>query len=517
MYFETNKNIDNSDKVQYNYYPTQFYKTQFQDRIDKSGFIKIPYSSKPNQPNIAVFGSGYVTKNLYITAPIHRVGNMEYDAELIIEHLPLTNLTDPLYTCFLLKTSVGLRTDIDKLVDGSTDVLLELNRYIPKQKAILYKNNYLESSSVAVFTLPISVGSTFTNLKHASSISLAPYVNEYSVLYTEPILGNIIEGFDGDSTSPTTASAGAAIPNPDIPSLGDLSGMMSSKTTAPSGASVATVVTESPTGPVTVAGYCQPIDESDPNIAQTAGVIIPMDSNKIKNDAANSTIKTMLNFFGFFVLVIAAVFVTPIAHKILIVELVHDNEDFSAQRKLNRTNAADVYTGALFFGFAIAFINYGILNNKPLATIIGFYVFVFFMASVIVLQYQRIFDPATYLNQFTTKGVTPSFDNVEMDWGFFTDNVFNLFFKTTMEKNPDPKTASEKPLVPIYHFQLGFVGVIFINTAIYFLLKWMHFAGKGGSFFYTSIYFYTLLFAIYLMALIGHYRYKMSRMNQPGK
>jgi len=125
MYFETNKNIDNSDKVQYNYYPTQFYKTQFQDRIDKSGFIKIPYSSKPNQPNIAVFGSGYVTKNLYITAPIHRVGNMEYDAELIIEHLPLTNLTDPLYTCFLLKTSVGLRTDIDKLVDGSTDVLLE--------------------------------------------------------------------------------------------------------------------------------------------------------------------------------------------------------------------------------------------------------------------------------------------------------------------------------------------------------------------------------------------------------
>jgi hypothetical protein len=515
MYFETNKFIDNSDKVQYNYYPTQFYKNQFQDRIEKSGFIKIPYSSKSNQPNIAVLGSGYVTKNLYITAPIHRVANVKYDAELIVEHLPLTNLTDPLYTCFLLKTSnSGSRTDIDKLIEGSTDVLLELNRYIPKQKAIVYKNNYLESSSVAVFTVPILVGSTFTNLKEVSTISLAPYVNEYSVLYTEPILGNVIEGFDGDSTTPTASGSS------DVPSLGDLSGMMASETTAPSDKSKVVDTKEfsdNSTGPVTVAGYCQPIDETDPNISQTAGVIIPMDSNKIKNDAANSTIKTMLNFFGFFILVISAVFVTPIAHKILIVELIHDNEDFTAQRKLNRANAADVYTGALFFGFAIAFINYGILNNKPLATIIGFYVFVFFMASVIILQYQRIFDPATYLNQFTTKGVTPSFENVEMDWGFFSENIFNLFIKTTMEKNPDPATSNEKPLVPIYHFQLGFVGVIFINSAIYLLLKWFHFAGKGGSFFYTSIYFYTLLFAIYLMALIGHYRYKTSKMNQPGK
>jgi hypothetical protein len=201
----------------------------------------------------------------------------------------------------------------------------------------------------------------------------------------------------------------------------------------------------------------------------------------------------------------------------MIVELIHDNEDFSAQRKLNRSNAADVYTGALLFGFAIAFINYGIINNKPLATIIGFYIFVFFMASVIVLQYQRIFDPATYLNQFTTKGVTPSFDNVEMDWGLFSDNIFNLFFKTTMEKNPDPATASQKPLIPIYHFQLGWVGVVFINSAIYFLMKMLHFGGSGGSFFYTSIHFYGFLFAIYLMALIGHYRYKMSKMNQPGK
>jgi hypothetical protein len=396
-----------------------------------------------------------------------------------------------------------VRTDIDKLVEtsfeGSTDVLLDLNRYIINQKAIVYKNNYLESSSVAVFTVPISVGSQFQNLRLPDDVSLAPYVNEYSVLYTEPILGSVIEGME------TAEGSG-------IPSLGDLSGMVS-ETTAPSVTKGASL-TELSTGPVSIAGYCQPIDETDPSIADSAAVIVPMDANKVKNDAANSTIKTMLNFFGFFVLIVGAVFVTPIAHKILIVELIQDNEDFSAQRKLNRANAADVYTGAVLFGFAIAFINYGIINNKPLATIIGFYVFVFFMASLIIIQYQRIFDPATYLNQFVTKGVTPSFDNVEMDWGFFSDNVFNLFFKTTMEKNTDAATARQKPLVPIYHFQIGFIGVIGLYAAFRYLLKLMHFGGSGGSFFYTSIHFYGLLFAIYLMALIGHYRYKMSRMNQ---
>ena len=488
MYFETNKNIDNSDKVQYNYYPTPFYKNQFQDNIEKNGFIKIAYSSKSNQPNIAVFGAGYVTKNLYITSPIHRIKNVDYDAELIIEHLPLTNFTDSLYTCFLLKTSSGLRTDIDRFIEGSSDFTLELNKYITKQKAVVYKNNYLKPSSVVIFTVPINVGSKFDQLKPSANISLAPYVDEYSVLYTEPILGSVVSPASSPAlTSSSTSTSTSRIEN-----------FTSSK---------------KKNSPVTVAGYCQPIDESDPSIGESANVIVPMDSSLIKDDAASSTIKTMLNFFGFFVLVIIAVFVSPIAHRILIVELIMDNDTFSAQRKLNRTNAADIYTAILFFGFSLAFINYGIINSKPIATVIGFYVFIFFMASVITLQYQRIFDPSSYLNQFITKGITPSYDNIEMDWGFFTENVFNLFFKTTMEKNTDPVTSIKKPVIPVYYFDFGFVGVIGIYAAFYALLRWLSFGGYGGSFFYTSIHFYGLLFAIYIMALISHYRYQNSKLN----
>jgi hypothetical protein len=222
----------------------------------------------------------------------------------------------------------------------------------------------------------------------------------------------------------------------------------------------------------------------------------------------------MLNFFGFFVLVIAAIFVTPVAHRILIVELVLDNDGFSAQRKLNRANAADIYTGALLFGFAVAFINYGIINNTPLATILGFYVFVFFMASVIVLQYQRIFSPANYLKQFQTRGVLPSFENAEMDWSFFTDNISMLFFKKTMEPNPDPVTKDKQPLKPKYTFQFGFLIMLIVYFGMYYLFKKMKFTKQGGKFFLTSVYFYILLFSIYLVALFNHYQYVYSRLNK---
>lgn len=521
MYFETNHFLDTSDKVQYNYYPTIFYKNQFQDTIAKSGFIKIPYSSKQNQPNIAIFGSGYVSKALYITAPIHKIKGTDYDAELIIEHIPLTNFTDRLYTCFLLKTSKCVINNIDNLISGSSDVVLGLNRYIVKQKAIVYKNNYLDSSTVIVFTIPIYVNTTFANLK-PSLLSLAPYVNEYSVLHTDSImsssLGNVREGIEGANDDDGVADGSESNDELFDGLTNGLSGKLATTDVSVAASNPAAAVpvvvpaVDTPGGkPVTMAGYCQPIDESDPTIGETSGVIIPMDSSKMKNEAANSTIKTMLNFFGFFVLIISAVFITPIAHKIMIIELIMDNETFSAQRKLNRANAADVYTGILFFGFAIAFINYGILNNAPFATVIGFYVFIFFMASVIVLQYQRIFDPATYLKQFTTKGVIPSFDNVEMDWGFFSDNVFNLFFTSTMVKNEDPKTASKTPMVAKYNFQFGFIGVLFLYTGFYSLLKMFEFTGVGGSFFLTSIYTYGIFFSIYIMALVGHYKYKSSQ------
>jgi hypothetical protein len=317
------------------------------------------------------------------------------------------------------------------------------------------------------------VSTTFENLK-PGLFSLSPYVNEYSVLYSEPILDTkyLIEGLGGLDEA----------------------------------------------GPVTVAGYCQPIDENDPSISETSGIIVPMDSKTIISESANTSIKTMMNFFGFFILIVISFFVTPIAHRILIVELVNDNETFTRQRKLNRASAADVYAGTVFFGMALAFINYGILNNSSVSTVIGFYIFIFFLASTIVLQYSRLIDTDNYFRQFQSP--TKNFDGsnvaesdpdpepilgkVEMDWGFFSDNLFNLFFVKTGSKMDDAGVE-----IPIYTFQFGWICVIGIFMGLYFLIKNVfNFTGSTGTFFLTSIYFYAVLLSIYLLALFNHYLFK---------
>lgn len=519
MSFDTTQPIETIDTVQYNYYPTTFFKTQYQNTIKNSGYIKIPFTSK--EPNIAVFGSGYTTTALYIVQPTHLVKNGHCTAELIIEHRSLTNYNEPLYTCFLLKSLIAQEpTQIDNLINGMDDTLLDLNSLLTNQKTIVFKNNLLKSALVIVFTNPIIINTVFPigSLKPGLEF-LAPYVNDYYILNAEPILGTkIIEGMTGDSADSAvavvdTAGTGVDILNsvvegvfgelPDV-NRTDVSGVPSND--IPIGRS-------SGAAGVSIAGYCQPIDETDPTISKTAGIVIPINSEVSKNKAAESTIKTLLNFVGFFVLVIAAIFITPVAHRVLIVELVLDNDEFSAQRKLNRTNAADVYTGTILFGFAIAFINYGIINNTSLSTILGFYCFIFLMASIMVLQYHRITNPDTYLNQFKTKGVVPNFENMEMDWGLFSDNISSLFFTSQMEPNADPLTKTKQPMIKKYYFSLTFVIFILIYGGLYKLLRMMKVTGEGGNFFLTSIYFYVFLLTIYLVSLVNHYRYVNNKLN----
>jgi len=492
MSFDITQSIDTTDIVQYNYSPTMFYKSSLQAIPQTAGYLKTPFTAKSNQPNIALFDSGYITTTLYICAPIHSVEYVAYDAELIIEHRSLTNYSAPLYTCFLLKTGGESYTDIDALLEGK-DVELDLNSLLRPQKTVVY-------NTVILFTTPITIRSS--GIRWKRGIALSPYVAKYSILRAKPILGEpLIEGLDDSGMSELPINDLSKTPNMDF---GAMSG--SASQTNAELASMSPNL-ESPNQNVTVAGYCQPIDETDPSIQQTAGIVVPLDSKLTSNNAANTTIKTLLNFFGFFVMVVAAIFIAPVAHRIMIVELVLDNTQFSAQRKLNRTYAADIYTGAVVFGFAIAFINYGIINNKSLATILGFYLFIFWMASIIILQYQRIFNPKTYLEQFKdSRGVLPSFENMEMDWGFYAENLGGLFWKQV----PDPENPGKTRGRP----QFGFLIMLVFYSLIMYVLKKFKITGQSGKFFLTSVYFYMLLMSIYFLHLLGHYNLVKERMNQ---
>ena len=493
MSFDLTQSIDTTDTVQYNYPPTMFYKSSLQSTPEKAGFLKTPFTAKSNQPNIAIYGSGFITTSLYIGSPIHSIEYVSYDAEMIIEHRSLTNYSVPLYTCFLLKSG-GVYTDIDALIEGR-DVEFNLNPLLRSQRTIVFDDSH---AKVLVFTIPISISSA---IKWKKGLSLSPYVREYSIFRAKPILGEpLIEGLV-DSGLPDLP-----INDPSrMPDLNSALGGTASQTNADLAGMNPNLGAQNQN--VSIAGYCTPIDETDPSIQQTAGIVVPLDSKLTNNNAANSSIKTLLNFFSFFIMVVSAVFIAPVAHRVLIVELVLDNTQFSAQRKLNRTYAADIYTGAVLFGFAIAFINYGIINNKSLATILGFDLFIFLMAAIMILQYSRIFNPKAYLEQFKDeRGVLPSFENMEMDWGFYTENLGGLFWK----EFPDPENPGKMKGRP----QFGFLIMLLCYSLLLIVLKKFKITGKSGKFFLTSVYFYMLLFSIYLLYLLGHYNLVKERMNK---
>ena len=427
----------------------------------------MPYPSQSNQPNISsnVLKTGYVASQLFIGRKIHQINNVMFDGELIIKHTPLTNNEHPLYTCFLLKTDAQLKTPtaIDNIIDGNMDTILQLNYLIESTTAIHYSTN----EHVIIFTEPIHVKTLFDNFQQLNIIN--PYNAKYDIMHVEANLGieGFLEGLDG-SEDDTKA----------------------------------------------IAAYCSPIDENDPSYGDQANTLLAIggDESRLQNDATVSSIKLSMNFMAFFALAIFATFAVPIIYDNFIVVLVLYNILLKTpQEKLNRLNAVDMYISAVMFGFAFSFINYGILSTDSYYTLIGFYIFIFFIASFIRLQYDRVFNFKDFYEKLsrepvwngTTKtnelaplsGDEPSFEKIKNDlWGFFTNNLSELFLKQVYNKEND-KCESK--------IQYGFLAALVIFGILFGILSLHGYKNKGSSIL-SSIAFYLLLISIYLAFLFMH-------------
>lgn len=452
MEFDLN-NTKTDNTVKYNYVSNTFYKNQFEKRLDNGGYIKTSYISKSNNPNILsdnLFNGNYITKKLYIIKKIHKIKDVLFDGELIVEHTSLTNNEKPLFSCFLLKTENIGKTDIDRLIQADSDVTLDLNSFIQSQEAIFYKT---KNENVVVFTKPISVTSVFDNYKSPNIISDS--FDEYDIINIIPSLGNI-EGFTGAESEY-----------------------------------------------VDVATYCQPIDEEDPTIGVSSNVIIPADGKVAINKATTSQLSTALNFFGFFILVLFVVIVVPTMYHYFIVLLVLDNKyndpPFTPQALLNRVSGVDIILGFLLFMFSFSLINHGIINNKPITTVVGFYVFIFFIASFIVLQYKRMFNEEEFLKNFgNSNGKIANISNINPDvWGVLLDNVVQLFFKK--EYNILTKKYEFK-------FQFNFMIVAVIFGFIYFIMSQYGLNKSSGTSIFMSIPLYMFFLSIYIAVYIKHAR-----------
>lgn len=104
----SNKSNDDPTRVNVNYYSTMC--KNIQQKIDNTGhsYISSQYSGRMNQPNIKYIEPGntpiyYKSSNIFVCGNIHTISNLDYDGEIIIEHISTVSNNTKLYTCFLMK------------------------------------------------------------------------------------------------------------------------------------------------------------------------------------------------------------------------------------------------------------------------------------------------------------------------------------------------------------------------------------------------------------------------------
>lgn len=441
--------------LRYNYYRTTIH--QYKNTIVNSGYIKAPIQSRSNEPNVVFLEKEYTAKSISIVRSLQVINGLSYDATLIIEHKSITNDKDPFFVCIPLKYTDGIRSELDDFINGKPNIDIVLNSIIDSNRAILYDNKYSTNSMVAVFTRPILIGSIIKDIT-AGDIYIAPYSDKHSTIAVEPILGSFTNG-----------------------SIELLEGFIE--------------------GNETMAGYCIPISETDPSIKDTANIMLDSDSQLLANTTINTTLSTASNFFGFFLLMLFSVFATPAAYRYLLLELVLDNETFDSQMKLNRMSAVDMATSIIFFSFSLSFINYGIANGSTGSLLTGFYVFLFFLTSLIVLQYKRIFNEKEYLEQFGTGTFTPSFKDVRNDMGgLIFDNIRELFYKKTLIKiGTDTKSINT--------FSSSGILLLIVYIILYLGLYANDMLKTKGSFYFISIPVAFFFLAWYIAVLVNHWWY----------
>ena len=104
--------IDDTKHIYTDLYTAILYVNQFKKTEMNGGYIQIPYmmpsgTLRPNATYISnVETKKYKCSNLYIFTATHDIlMDSTFNAELVVELIPTTNVSEKLYLCFLLKNT----------------------------------------------------------------------------------------------------------------------------------------------------------------------------------------------------------------------------------------------------------------------------------------------------------------------------------------------------------------------------------------------------------------------------
>jgi len=341
MQFELDRT--NTDSIIYYYYKQyDFYKENKRQNDAKRVFL----SKEPNISSVRL-SSNYKSTNLYISKKVHRIKGIDFDGELIIEHIPITNGFSKLYFCIPLKTRSGSFSLLDDLIKKSKDITLSLNTILPlSSNGILYSSNrtFFNEDHVILLTEPIFVDSNFESVPKVDLFQ--DYVDDYSIVSIEQYKEPIVENFEGSS--------------------GNI--------------------------------YCQPVDMNDPtntSIDNVATMTIPLGGADGKIDSTGVIMNLVNNFGMFFIVLLGLWFLVPQAYTIFLVEHIQSaqiNTELTMKDKAARLYASEILISSFLLILSISFIYTGTASSNSNFAVIGFFTFISFIIIFLRVQYIKMFE-----------------------------------------------------------------------------------------------------------------------------
>jgi len=328
-----------------NYYYTDY--TFYLQEKDKTNIKQVFLSKEPNISSSS-FSSNYKSTNLYISKKIHQIEGVDFDGELMIEHIPITNGFSKFYLCIPLRTSKGTYSKIDDLIHKQTAMTLNLNSIIPPfSNAILYDSTILPmktflSDQVLLLTQPIFVGTDFTDMDKANLFQV--YSSDYQLIsftqYKEPIIEGLTEV--------------------------DTKNM-----------------------------YCQPIDVNDQTETDVPSITIPIHGADAKAESTNVIMGLVNNFTIFFIVLLGLWFIVPFGYNLFLVDHINIaqlNLDLSMKQKAGRLSASDTLISMFLLILSVSFIYTGTAGSNTNFTVVGFFMFISFIIIFLRIQYMKQFE-----------------------------------------------------------------------------------------------------------------------------
>lgn len=359
MSFDINKTGSDNNidiEISYMYNNTTIYKNQIENTIPNMGFMTLPYKCSKCEQDVTLTEKNkrklYKSSTIYITKSSNLIKDHTYDGELLIKHE--SNDNSILYVCFLLKTSNSVdRTPVDDLIhftnNKNNDKISHEFSATPLvtnnngQKSIFY--NISSSTKVIILSTPYIIQNEFDDsfkTLFLPIIDINPLT--YSVIHqnkTESFRNQFRAGIEGFTEGMTNTA------------------------------------------------YCQPIDMTDPSgsiIRDDPQLNIPLTGRYSPNDATNNVIRTSINFMAFVLVFGFTYLMTPIIYNDFIIELI----EYVGQGKMDRLRSIDMYTCFVFIMITFGFITVGVQKNESTNTIIGFFLGLFFIISMAIIQTTKI-------------------------------------------------------------------------------------------------------------------------------